>query len=168
MDCAVVICSNPRQFTTRPYCKAHNEIVRKHGSAEPIFVCDGCGALSTWVLGQGKYGGKYKYCPVCLELVIQYREWIPSGLARHGLTIMRFIETIVEQKFSCKICQKPFTPKKGMTRRNFAIDHNHKHCLGSFGCKACFRSLLCQGCNTMVGFVETDKDRLDKVLEYCK
>jgi hypothetical protein len=60
---------------------------------------------------------------------------------RHGVSRTRFEELFLA---GCAICGKPFkeTPH---------IDHDHRHCSGRYGCRDCFRGLLCRFCNN--GFI---------------
>ena len=51
----------------------------------------------------------------------------------------------------CDIC--------GDNSKSNHIDHNHKH-------PKTYRGVLCRTCNTFVGYLEKNEDKLDKALEY--
>lgn len=60
----------------------------------------------------------------------------------------------------CEICR---------TVDNLVLDHDHdKGCSHrkSSGCSTCFRGLLCNGCNTAIGLMGEDSERLKRAATY--
>src|ERR1035438_799109 len=62
------------------------------------------------------------------RLTIKQQFWI----AQHGL---------------CAMCGSPVPWDKAQ------LDHDHKHCDKTYGCKICNRAVLCGSCNTFLGMV---------------
>lgn len=48
------------------------------------------------------------------------------------------------------------------------VDHDHNCCPGETSCGECVRGILCAGCNTAVGFIETNPERTQSVLRYIQ
>lgn len=63
---------------------------------------------------------------------------------RYGMTSQDVDRLLVEQKFACKICEKPFTRFRG--RGGPYVDHNHE--------TGAVRGILCASCNTGLKFLE--------------
>lgn len=61
----------------------------------------------------------------------------------------------------CAICGNENT-----NVRRLALDHDHKCCPGIGSCGKCVRDLLCNTCNTFVGWLEMDLERTKKALDY--
>lgn len=77
----------------------------------------------------------------------------PDKLRRHGLTQQDYEEALTRQRGRCDICD---TENPGKGRVHFCIDHDHAHCPGLQGCKECFRGLLCNRCNRILGLAYDD------------
>jgi len=52
------------------------------------------------------------------------------------------------------------------SRRCFAVDHDRKCCPGEKSCGQCIRAILCLGCNTALGLLNEDVDRLLGLIKY--
>lgn len=66
----------------------------------------------------------------------------------YGITESRYQEMLLEQGLGCKVCAVPFD-LLGKGRKRFPhIDHDHS--------SGAARALLCQRCNILVGFVESE------------
>jgi hypothetical protein len=81
-----------------------------------------------------------------------YREFNKRNPSRNGKYRLRRQETVAgrPKPKACEIC--------GDDRRRLAFDHCHKS--GSF------RGWICTGCNTVLGLVNDDTDRLRKLIIY--
>lgn len=74
--------------------------------------------------------------------------------SRYGLTLEGYMSILEEQKYGCAICG--LVPKDGDKRLH--VDHDHK--------TGKVRGLLCNNCNTALGFLEDDSKRIEKMLSY--
>lgn len=84
-------------------------------------------------------------------------------LKRHfGITKDDYIRMYEEQGGVCAICKQPenFLDKNTGKVRNLAVDHNHT--------TGKVRALLCFGCNSTVGRIEENIDRLPGIDAYLK
>lgn len=69
----------------------------------------------------------------------------PIRRRAHGLTPAEQDRLAEVQRGLCAICQEPSD--------RLAIDHDHRHCAGSTGCRQCVRGLLCPRCNSGLGWI---------------
>lgn len=83
------------------------------------------------------------------------------SLARFGLTEAGYIALLERQAGVCAICATP--PDYG---KRLAVDHDHRCCPGVETCGECIRGLLCSGCNTGIGLLGDDADRLTAAAAY--
>jgi hypothetical protein len=67
----------------------------------------------------------------------------PVRRTAHGLTAAERDELIVLQGGLCALC--------GRASLHLQVDHDHRHCPGSTGCRQCVRGLLCGTCNSALG-----------------
>ena len=67
----------------------------------------------------------------------------PVRRRAHGLTADEREALIALQAGACAICRRPST--------RLEVDHDHRHCPGSTGCRLCVRGMLCGRCNTALG-----------------
>lgn len=70
---------------------------------------------------------------------------------RYGLTLDQWHELFDGQGKCCAIC-------KTKTTRGWCVDHSHK--TGEV------RGILCHPCNTAIGFMEENKERLQQAIDY--
>ena len=73
----------------------------------------------------------------------------------YGIDLEKYDEMLVKQNGCCAIC--------GKTNNNgdrFCVDHSHK--------TGKIRSLLCYTCNSILGLVHEDIDRLYKYIDYLE
>ncbi len=82
---------------------------------------------------------------------------------RYGLTSDELAGLYAAQEGRCAICKRTEHEVGG---RRFAIDHNHACCAGDSACGSCVRGLLCHGCNTGIGFLGDDPERLQAAARY--
>lgn len=77
--------------------------------------------------------------------------------SRYGLTLDQFDSMLISQHFQCKICKLNMSYAK---KRRFCIDHDHK--------TGKIRGLLCDPCNSSIGQMKYNVDRLNSAIEYIK
>ena len=76
------------------------------------------------------------------------------------ITIEQFHLMLINQSGLCACCSQPM--------RNPYIDHDHKCCLKQRSCGKCIRGLLCQHCNTALGYAKDSSDVLTGMINYLK
>lgn len=79
-------------------------------------------------------------------------------LFSHGVTRTHMAELTGSPTPSCGAC--------GSASR-LSIDHDHAHCAGERGCKACVRGYLCRSCNTAEGLLRTP-ERAKALADYME
>jgi hypothetical protein len=81
--------------------------------------------------------------------------WIES---KYGMTKEKYNELLQQQNNGCKICGA--TEAKHRSSNNLLVDHCHV--TGNY------RGLLCNRCNTSLGFVNDDIELLENMVKYLK
>lgn len=83
-------------------------------------------------------------------------------LRRMGITAADYDRLLAEQGGRCAIC--------GATEedngRALCVDHDHRCCPKNRSCGECVRGLLCDGCNTGIGYMEDTPARLRNAADY--
>lgn len=74
--------------------------------------------------------------------------------SKYGLTMARWEEMWERQQGKCGVCGEE------MTRKQACVDHNHK--------TRRVRDLLCNSCNSMIGFCKENEERLRMGIEYLR
>jgi hypothetical protein len=69
----------------------------------------------------------------------------PVQRRQHGLTPAERVHLSRVQGGACAIC--------GRTGIPLHVDHDHRHCPGKEGCRRCVRGLLCNRCNSALGWI---------------
>jgi len=87
-----------------------------------------------------------------------------NKVRQYGLTAERYAEILRSQNEACAVCRRADPGPMGWT-----IDHDHA-CCPSRGraCGSCIRGILCGQCNTALGMVRDDEDRLLAMVEYLR
>lgn len=95
----------------------------------------------------------------------ELRDNLPTRrtIARYNKDDQWFIETLSRQGNSCAICKTPEPPYRG-----WAIDHDHSCCPRAGSCGRCVRGLLCSNCNTAIGLMKEDPERILGMIDYLK
>lgn len=83
--------------------------------------------------------------------------------ARHGLQPGQIDALLASQGGRCRICR---TNNPGP--RAWNIDHDHRHCPGTYGCAYCIRGLLCTPCNLMLANADDDPATLSEGAAYLE
>jgi hypothetical protein len=87
----------------------------------------------------------------------------------YRLTPEQYGELLAKQGGRCAVCGTDDPGKsRGREVGRFAVDHDHDCCPGRNSCGRCIRGLLCRGCNTGIGLLGDDPDRLAAAGRYIK
>lgn len=78
----------------------------------------------------------------------------------YNLTIERYNSMLIYQKNVCLICGKKETKRNGYGIQPLSVDHNHR--TGEV------RGLLCNKCNSMIGFCDENPFILIKMIKYLR
>ena len=70
----------------------------------------------------------------------------------YGISELQYDEMLRSQNGVCLICKKEQIGK----RKFLSVDHDHSCCPGVRSCGKCVRGLLCQRCNILVGYLESE------------
>jgi hypothetical protein len=108
---------------------------------------------------------------VCKECQAKYSKLITAEKKRdwnirriYGITLEQYNRMLEEQCNVCACCGQPETRAESRSKRgamrNLYIDHCHK--------TGDVRSLLCQECNTALGMMDENPDRIQKLKEYAE
>jgi hypothetical protein len=84
-------------------------------------------------------------------------------LKRYGLTAEAFNEMNDSQGGVCTICREPETKHHSLVLQ---IDHDRSCCPRDGSCGKCVRGLLCSNCNTALGLLGDDPERIRAAAEY--
>lgn len=79
---------------------------------------------------------------------------------KFGITLAQYDDMFAEQQGLCAICQNPEVDVDARTGRLRYLAIDHCHASGSV------RGLLCRRCNTALGLLEDDRERIRKMLDY--
>jgi len=93
----------------------------------------------------------------------------------HGISPEFYWEIFDKQEGKCAICNQVVLPrertrsgKKFMYTPKLTVDHNHKCCEGATSCSNCFRGLLCNSCNWLLGQAKDDPQILRAAANYLE
>jgi len=139
--------------------------------------CNKCGEekdLELFAKGTGYKDGRRGTCKKChTAYVTKYYNDRPDKKAaknkmnniyqanwkRHHITEEKFIEMFKLHNGLCHSCKE---------NAAMVIDHDHKCCNKPRSCGKCVRGLLCNQCNTAVGLLGDNRQKIKKLLEYIK
>lgn len=148
-----------------------NRVEGKYGKPSWLCKCD-CGNFCT-VYGQYLKSGKTKSCG-CYQkeqaranrlkhgradkASAEYKQYTREVhlMRKYNLPIERYNEMLTEQNNKCFICGYEFGQKQG----DIYVDHCHT--------TKQVRGLLCQPCNSGIGYFKDNTDSLQKAIEYLK
>lgn len=83
--------------------------------------------------------------------------------AGFGITVAEFDAIVLEQGGGCGVCGGA---RRRAAARRLAVDHDHEHCAGRYGCRECVRGALCDPCNRLLGHLADDPALLVKAANY--
>ncbi len=82
---------------------------------------------------------------------------------KYGLSADRYEQIIQDQGFECAVCRRPLEDRGHLV----AVDHDHDCCSPrGVACGRCVRGVLCMACNTSLGGMKDDPDRLLRAAAY--
>ena len=96
-------------------------------------------------------------CSECLFAGKIYR-----ASRKFGLSKEKVLQLLRKEK--CEICETETSPNKC----GFHIDHDHSCCPDKKSCGKCVRGLLCQKCNSVIGFAKDDPEILKAAISYLE
>lgn len=116
----------------------------------------------------GKYsGGRRNYCKKChSKYVTEYIKQNPAKRSKynpdrkfkkHKLTQEQYLSLYNLYSGKCHSCKD---------RDATNIDHDHKCCPGLYSCGKCVRGVLCSQCNTALGLLQDDKQKIKNLMKY--
>lgn len=116
--------------------------------------CKACNSLYTWPTGRG---GVIKYCSVeCKRLA--------TKAERQGLTPKQYTQMREHCNYRCEICGR----SEKELGQVLCADHDHACCDTWKWCGKCIRGLLCNDCNSGLGYFRDNSARLAGAIEYLK
>ena len=81
-------------------------------------------------------------------------------LRRYGITGDEFRRLLADQQGRCPVCDNE------ITELTAHVDHDHFCCPGKKSCGISNRGLLCNECNTGIGYMKDDPDILKAAIRY--
>ena len=157
------------------------EDARRRHRVNPAYAAGMCERCSTAIdLGRGN---QRRYCSCCRSEVgrEQRRAWFAARpdymqryMEKHGLRLYlrargvsqeRYDALVAEQGGRCASC--------GESCERLVLDHDHACCnfdptTGQPWCGQCIRGLLCNGCNSAIGFLRDDPERAKAAATYLE
>lgn len=82
----------------------------------------------------------------------------------YNITQDRYEQMLSDQGGTCAAC--PTTPED--LGCSLFIDHDHSCCPGARSCGQCVRGLLCNACNSTLGYAKDDVERLSRLIDYLR
>lgn len=83
-------------------------------------------------------------------------------LAKHGMTRAQR-DAIAEAQGGCRICDRTDPGAKG-----WVVDHDRSCCPGDRSCGSCRRGVLCQWCNSALGYAGDNPEVLRRMARYLE
>ena len=138
-------------------------------------VCVKCGIekdVSLFSKGRQYKDGVRGTCKRChTDYVMEYYKKNPDKKAekvrmntyykpnwkRHNLTEEAYKELVAKYEGTCHSCRD---------RKASHIDHDHECCDKAFSCGNCVRGVLCSQCNTALGLLAEDPEKVQRLLDY--
>lgn len=106
-------------------------------------------------------------CPVPGCEAVYYTKKSKTGLcARHAALRGKYSlssERLIEM-FTGPECMNP----NCRSSETLSIDHDHSCCPGQRSCGECVRGLLCRNCNTTLGLLDDDPQKMEGLLRYLE
>ena len=130
-------------------------------------TCMDCGVELSRPIGKGGRIVKGpKRCPEHQEanrLQVQTQASKRGRFRNYGITEDEYLALLKRQGGRCAICR---ADKPNIATKSWYIDHDHSCCQGPRSCGRCIRGLLCQACNTGIGYFRDQPDLLKAAMDY--
>lgn len=143
-------CSRCRE--TKPFAEFHRRTKSTDGFNFHCRACEKTHKRKRYLADSSKEIAKSQRYYRNNRTSVQHRE----RLRRYGLTQEQFETMMVQQNRSCDICLEPFSKFK---KAPF-VDHNHL--------TGTIRGLLCQNCNSLIGFSREDAHVFIAAMHYLE
>jgi hypothetical protein len=165
--CAIEGCNNPPR--SRGKCRAHYNVERaaivrsarlvEDGASTPEGQqeCRRCHEVKDFVEFDRLSRRQSGYDTICKECHYPRRR-NQHLINRYGITLAEFEDLLAEQG-GCAICGAATSFPKA-----FPVDHDRARGCDHEewrGCKKCIRGILCNRCNTQVGWLENNRDAIE-------
>ena len=121
-----------------------------------------------------KVDGRMGRAAACIECTkkqtAEYKKKFPEAhrsrvrkynYAKHNITIEQWENMLNKQGGVCAACGE-----QNSAERNLHIDHDHSCCEGTYSCGKCIRGLLCSQCNTALGLLGDDINKVMNLAAY--
>lgn len=148
--CAVAGCGRP--WKKRDWCGLHYARWLRNGEPGEAETRRpgkrGLPALCHPERGQKAKG----LCNACYQRALEKKSRKANLKHFYNITEVDEARMLSEQAGTCAICREPF----GGTPR---VDHDHACCPGHRSCGNCVRGLLCNACNSALGYLKDSPDR---------
>lgn len=151
---------------TNTYKRSLN--VRSTGNLKTCSICRKTKDLSRFGFNRNTKDGYMRQCSSCnssrVKEYIKKADWKGrKAYLEHGLSESQYFSMLEKQKYSCKVCSNEFSDKLLPV-----VDHDHLCCSGSWSCGKCVRGILCNGCNSALGFIRDSIDTAENLVVYLK
>lgn len=132
--------------------------------------CEQYKDLSDFSPTKGKAYGVNSWCKMCIAQLKNAHYTLERARAEHlwrvyGLTTEEYEKRFLDQNGLCACCGRPEARRAGRKKRseNVPLLHvDHCHTTGRI------RGLLCSACNTALGLLEEDPQRIKALLHYVE
>lgn len=99
-------------------------------------------------ISQNRFGHGQSFCRDCVN---------ERAFCRiHCLPLGWYKNKLAEQDGRCYLCRRTAEEANPKNAKLF-LDHNHQCCPGERSCEKCARALLCERCNILVGWMESNE-----------
>lgn len=143
-------CPGCRVAHHRERTRLYNREVRGNRDKATLLSCEDCGSG----IEQHRVGGVRRFCETCRER--RRRAYLARAYRRHnlkksyGLTESGHAELVATHGGRCDICSEADV--------RLVIDHDHA--------SGMLRGVLCSNCNTALGLLRDDPQRIRAALDY--
>ena len=142
--------------------------------AEGNRLCTQCRGKGPFGRNAGAPDGQRSVCKACTASASALYKldnpdyvWL-HNLKRWHITPEQYLARLEAQGGVCALCGKAEVSRSRSGRvRRLSVDHDHSCCPATYpasGCGECWRGLLCDSCNQLIGKIESIG--LDKIIMY--
>lgn len=140
-------------------CYSRARYLRRRALIEsrPGFIEVSCKACNSSFERSTSRGGTKLYCSTKCKA-------IGSAAAKWGKSPSEFF-ALIKSSDTCAICR---THVSVLRPPLLVIDHDHSCCSGYRSCGSCIRARICNSCNTALGYMQDDPERLRRAADYIE